>query len=179
MSKFDFEVTILNYQNDLRKLYTMLRPHIQLDEISECREIEVGLVNSIVKMNDPKSNEPVVIRVHKLRLLSSMSEEQREKQLNQATLINLALELEVLRQTSELGITTKLYATFKNGSICKFVDGVMNSFESYDLEMARQTAIKMAKLHRIRLDQSLLYPSDSIRSHLSTSLWEELEIGNL
>lgn len=154
--KFDFEITIENYQNDLRKLYTMFRPHVELDEINECSEIEVGFANSIVKMNDLQSNVPVVVRVNKLRMLISMSEEQREKHLSEPALKNLELETEILRQASELGITAKLYATFKNGFISKFVDGAMSSFESYDLEVARQTAIKIAKFHRIRLNPALL-----------------------
>lgn len=155
MKKFDFEVTVDNFQNDIKRLYIMLRPTVKADEISECREIEEGIVNAIVRVNDPKSDEPVVVRVYLLRLLQSMGEEEREKQKSQPPPINRQLELEVLRNASELGITAKLFATFSNGFIYKYVNGITNCFEAYDLPVARQVAIKMARLHRIRLADGL------------------------
>lgn len=166
MKKFDIEITIENFQSDIKKLYTLLRPEISVDEISECREIEVGVVNSIVKVNDLKSNLPVVVRVYSLRLLQSMSEEERKKQTARPLRINRALELEVLRKTSEKGITASLYATFANGFIYKFVDGDMASFELYDRSVARQTAIKMARLHRLQLGEELVKPKPAVYSIL-------------
>ena len=160
MKAIEFEVTLENFQNDIRQLYTLLRPGVMVDEISEFVEIEVGVVNTIVKIDDPKSNEPVVIRVYAMRLLQSMSEEQRKtaKPLR----IDRALELEAIRKASELGIGPKLYATFSNGFICKYIDGPMGSFELYDLPVAQKTAVKMAKLHRMRLDDKLVRPKPSV-----------------
>ena len=155
MKKIDFEITIDNYKEDIKRLYTMLRPHVRLDEISECREIDQGIVNLIWKVNDQKSDEPVVVRVYLLRLLQSVGEEEREMQKNEPPPIDRRLELEVLQAASELGITAKMFATFKNGFIYKYVDGLTNCFEAYDLSVARQVAIKMARLHRIRLADGL------------------------
>ena len=119
-------------------------------------------MNSIVKVDDPKSNDPVVVRVYILRLLQSMTEEERERQKNQPSLINRPLELEVLRKASELGVTVRLLATFTNGFIYGYVDGTMNSFERYDRQVARQTAIKMARLHRMRLADGMLNPEPAV-----------------
>lgn len=162
MKKLDLEVTIENFENDVKKLYTLLRPEISVDEISECREIEVGVVNSIVMLNDAKSNDPVVVRVYALRLLQSMTEEKRKSQAERPLRINRELELAALREASELGITAKLYATFSNGFIYKYVDGDMATFELYDLPVARRTAAKMARLHRIRPDETLVKPKPAV-----------------
>lgn len=162
MQHFDFEVTIDRFDEDVKRLYTMLRPGVELNEISECLEMEGGFVNGIVKMNDSKSNDPpqdpVVVRVHLVKLIKSMTEEERKKPLP----IDRVLELEVLRKSSELDISARLLATFKNGFIYRFVDGVTNTFELYDFQLAERIAIKMARLHHMRLDDRLVNSTPAV-----------------
>lgn len=152
MKKLDFAVTPENFKNDVKRLYTKLRPDIKPDEI-ECAEFGEGCLNSIVKLDDPKSQDPIVVRVYLLKLLGSMTEEEREEEKGRPSLVNRELELAALKKASELGITVRLCATFKNGFIYKYVDADMNSFELYDLDVARRTATKLAKLHRIDLSE--------------------------
>lgn len=150
MKKLDFAVTPKNFENDVKRLYTILRPDIRPDEI-ECDGFGEGCLNSLVKLDDPKNRDPIVVRVYLLKLLASMSEEERELEKSRPSLVNRELELEALQKASELGITVRLYATFQNGFIYRYVDADMNSFELYDFEVARKTAMKLAKLHRIDL----------------------------
>lgn len=150
MKKIDFTVTPENFEDDVKRLYTILRPHTKADEI-KCDQFGEGCLNSIVKLDDSKSNDPIVIRVYLLKLLGSMSEEEREKERDRPSLVNRELELEALKKASELDITVKLYATFSNGFVYKFVDAETNSYELYDFDVARRTAIKLAKLHRLDL----------------------------
>lgn len=65
---------------------------------------------------------------------------------------NRKLELAALKRASELGITVDLLATYTNGFIYRFIDGEQNKFELYDIETtAKQTAIKMARLHAMQV----------------------------
>ena len=65
---------------------------------------------------------------------------------------NRKLELASLKRASELGITVELLATYKNGFIYKYIDGEQNRFELYSIETtAKQTAIKMARLHAMKV----------------------------
>ena len=150
MENIDFAVSPENFGSDVRQLYTIFRPGIKIGKI-ECDEFGEGCLNRIVKLDDPKSQDPIVIRIYLLKLLASMSEEEQEKEKGRPSLVNRQLELAALRKASELGITVKLCVTFNNGFIYKFVDADINSFELYDFEVARKTAIKVAKLHRMDL----------------------------
>lgn len=80
-----------------------------------------------------------------------MTEAERERDLSNTSLMDKSLELEAVRRASELGITVKLCATFRNGFIYRFVDGDVLTFENYDLDIAKKVASKVAMLHRLDL----------------------------
>lgn len=146
MEKIDFEVTIENYGNDIRKLYTILRPNVKPEEV-QCNDFDVGIMNRVVKMDDPVSNDPIVFRIFRMKVLETMTEEEREKDKTKSCLTDRELELEAVRRAGELGITVKLCATFRNGFVYRFVDGEMLTLESYDFEVAKKIAANIAKLH--------------------------------
>lgn len=150
MKTIDFEVTLENYANDIRKLYSLLRPTANPGEI-RCDEFDVGIMNRVVKMDDPSSNDPVVFRIFRMKYLETMTPEEREKDKLNPSATNRALELESVQRASELGITVKLCATFRNGFIYYFVDGDMLTTEIYDFETAKKIAANVAKLHRLDL----------------------------
>ena len=114
MKTIDFEVTVEDYANDIRKLYGLLRPTANREEI-ECEEFSVGLMNKVVKMDDPNSNHPIVFRIFQLKKLERMTPEEREKDKMVTSPAKRALELEAVRRASELGITPKMCASFRNG----------------------------------------------------------------
>ena len=150
MKQIDFEVTLENYADDVRRLYGLFRPNARPEEI-QCKEFETGVVNRVVKLDDPGSNGPLVFRIFRMRILETLSADQREKQRSSASLSNRALELEAVRKASELGISVSPCATFRNGFIYRFVDGDLLTFETYDYETARKVAAKIARLHRMDL----------------------------
>lgn len=147
MKTIDFEVTIENYANDIRKLYSLLRPNANPEAI-RCEDFDVGIMNKVVKMDDPDSNDPIVLRIFQLKSLETMSPEEREKKKRQE---NRGLEVEAFRRAGDLGIAPKLCATFRNGFVYPFVDGDMLTAEIYDFEIAKKIAAKVAKLHRLDL----------------------------
>lgn len=155
MKKIDFEVKEDNLEDDLKKLYTIIRPNSNANEIY-LEEFNEGIVNSIVRLNDSKNKESIVIRTNSLRIkafkVNSKADDGSVR--NQSfKFINRDLELVALQKASELGITFELVATFNNGFIYKYFDGTVNNVYDYDLEIAKNTAIKMAKLHNcIKLD---------------------------
>lgn len=61
MKAIDFEVTLENTKDDVKKLYTIVRPAAKLVEI-EYEEFKEGVINSIVKLSDPLHKDPIVIR---------------------------------------------------------------------------------------------------------------------
>lgn len=150
MERIDFSVTIEKYEDDIRRLYRMLRPKAKLEEI-RCSEFELGVVNRVIKMDHPGSDGAIVVRIFRMKLRASMTEEERERDKSNTSLPDKALELEAVRRASELGITVKLCATFRNGFIYRFVDGDALIFENYDLDIASKVAAKVAKLHRLDL----------------------------
>ena len=150
MKQIYFEVSVESYANDIRKLYILFRPNARPEEI-RCEEFSVGIVNRVIKMDDPTSNDPVVVRIFRMKLRESMTVEELEKDLKSASPQNRALEMEAIRKASEVGITVRLYATFRNGFIQPFVDGDSLSFEKYDLQLAKKIAAKIAQLHRLDL----------------------------
>ena len=178
MKAIDFEVTLENTKDDIKKLYTILRPEIKLDTI-EYNEFKEGVINSIVLLNDPISNDPIVIRTYMLKM-KAMRKAAGKEDLDLEKFQNRKLELAALKSASELGIffyrfifssfhlfinfffnifkligiTVELLATYKNGFIYKYVDGDVNDAKLYDLKTtAKKTAIKMAKFHHINLDE--------------------------
>ena len=150
MKTIDFEVTLENYSNDIRKLYGILRPAADPDAI-RCKDFDVGIMNRVVKMDDPSSKYAIVFRISRMKILEAMSPEEREEDKSRPSLANRELELEAVRRASELGITVKLCAIFRNGFVYRFVDGDMLTFENYDAEIASRTAASVAKLHRMDL----------------------------
>ena len=53
----------------------------------------------------------------------------------------------------QTGITVEITGTYKNGFIYKYIDGDQCNADLYDEAVARKTAIKMARLHRIDLSE--------------------------
>ena len=153
MEKIDFEVTIENYDSDIRKLYTMLRPKVRPEEV-QCSGFDVGIMNRVVKMDDPISKDPIVFRIFNLKVLETMTQEEREEEKkSKLSTVNRELELEAVKKASELGITVKLCATFRNGFVYQYVDGEMLTIESYDFELAKKIATNIAKFHRMDLGE--------------------------
>lgn len=61
MKAIDFEVTLKNTKDDVKKLYQIVRPAAKLEEI-EYSEFAEGVINSIVQLSDPLHKDPIVIR---------------------------------------------------------------------------------------------------------------------
>ena len=61
MKTIDFEVTLENTKDDVKKLYTIVRPEVKPEDI-EYSEFEEGVINSIVQLSDPLHKDPIVIR---------------------------------------------------------------------------------------------------------------------
>lgn len=154
LPQIDFEVTVSNYAADIRKLYSLFRPNVQPESV-QCEEFEVGVINRMVKMDDPVSRDPIVIRIFRMKIIETLSVEKQEKERANAALANRELEVAAVRQASALGITVKLCATFRNGFIYRFVDGEMLTFERYDFELAKKVATKIAQIHH-RMDLGAL-----------------------
>lgn len=85
-------------------------------------------------------------------MLKMMASKQDGEQLDLEKFQNRKLELAALKKASELGITVDLLATYTNGFIYTYIDGEQNKFELYNIEStAKQTAIKMARLHSMQV----------------------------
>jgi len=147
MQHFEFEVSIDNTENDIKKLYTLIRPDVKVEDI-KYENFNEGVVNLIVKLDDSKSNSPLVIRTYGLKMKQSKTEG-----FNLSKFENRELELEALKQASDLGITAKIIATYSNGFVYKYIDGEVSSYELYDSELAKKTAIKMVKFHTMDLKE--------------------------
>ena len=61
MKAFDFEVTLENTKEDVKKLYQLVRPDAKLEDI-KYSEFTEGVINSIIKLSDPLHKDPIVIR---------------------------------------------------------------------------------------------------------------------
>lgn len=156
MKVLDFEVTLENTEDDLKTLYVMVRPNIKPETI-KCSEFKEGVINSIVQLDDPISNDPIVIRTYMLKMKKLRQQDSNGFDLEKFS--NRKLELAALKKASEEEITVKLIATYKNGFIYKYIDGEVNCVELYDLEtVAKKTAIKMAKLHQFDLPEASKEP---------------------
>lgn len=163
MKTIDFEVEANNHQNDIKKLYNLIRPEVKFEEI-EYKEFSEGVCNLIVRLDDETNKDPIGIRVNGFKINSEKIKEKDKKMGS-----NRELELAILEKANDLGICSKVFASFENGLIYKFVDGVTNSFELYDLETAKKTAIKMAKFHRIDVNESGAEKEPVIYKYLGTN----------
>lgn len=149
MKVFDFEVTLENSENDIKKLYTLVRPDVRVEDI-EYNNFKEGVVNLIVKLDDPKHREPIVIRTYALKIKAE-SKKNGDDGFDISKFQNRKLELAALKAASDLGCTVELVATYNNGFIYKYVDGDVNSIKLYDLDTAKKVAKKMARFHMIDL----------------------------
>lgn len=173
IKKIDFEVTLENYADDIRQLYTILRPTAKREEI-HCKAFDIGIMNRVVKMEDPTNDKALVFRIFRLKLLQALSAEEREKDKNKCdpTITGKALELECVKRASEQSITVQLCATFHNGFVYEYADGDMLTAEIYDLETAKRIGATVAKLHRMELgnlktmlrERPLIYSSLGLES---------------
>ena len=127
----------------------MIRPEVKLNEI-EYFEFKEGVVNLVARLDDAKNRDPIVIRVYEMKLIKKKVEEDKT---NSKFEFNRVLELAAIKKASDLKVTVKLLATFNNGFIYKYVDGDQNNPKLYDLDTAKKTAIKMARLHHIDLNE--------------------------
>ena len=142
--KIKFEVKLNNLENDVKRLYTMLRSGVEIGDIDDFYKFKDGIINSMIRLNDPKSKHPVVVRTYDGKL------SRNKTSLN---IQNRHLELVVLEKCSELNITSKLIATFDNGLIMDFINGSAFYIENYGIETSKQIARRLAKFHRIKIDE--------------------------
>lgn len=148
MRKIDSEVRSENLEEDVKALYRILRPDVAVTDI-EYYEFNEGIVNSIVRLDDAKTNDPIVFRTYAIKIKKFQTSSHQSKSFK---FINRELELATLERASELGITVELIATYSNGFIYKYIDGDVNSVETYDVETAKKVAQKLARFHDIKLD---------------------------
>ena len=97
MRSIDFEITADNLQADAKKLYTIIRPGVDVEDIKYA-EFSEGVINSIVQLDDPKSKDPLVVRTYNLKLSPV-----KEDDFDISKFQNRELELAALKRASELG----------------------------------------------------------------------------
>lgn len=146
--QIDFEVTLENLEADVKHLYTIIRPDVKVETI-EYEEFNEGIVNSIVRLDDAKSRDPIVIRTYSIKIQKFTTSTHQGKSFK---FINRELELAALEKASALDITIQLIAKYKNGFVYKYIDGDVNRVQAYDVETATKVARKLAKFHTIKLD---------------------------
>ena len=146
--KIKFEVRLNNLDNDVKQLYTMIRPGVEIGDI-EFFPIKEGFMNSMIRLNDPKSKHPIVVRTFDGKKLENETSTNVDYKKN---IHNRDLELAVLEKSSELNITAKLIATFDNGLIMDFINGSDFYIGNYDIETSKEFARRLAKFHQIKLD---------------------------
>ena len=142
--KIKFKVNLNNLESDVKYLYTMIRPGVEIGNI-QLFSIKKGLVNSMIRLNDPKNQHPIVVRTFEGKISPN------ETRLN--NIRNRVLELTVFEKSSELNITTKLIATFDNGLIMDYINGSDFYPQNYDIETSKELARRLAKFHKIKLDE--------------------------
>ena len=139
-----FEVNLNNLEKDVKHLYTMIRPGVEICNI-QLFSIKKGFVNSMIRLNDPKNQHPIIVRTFGGKLSPN------ETYLNMNH--NRDLELVVLEKASKLNITSKLIATFDNGLIMDYINGSDFYPQNYDIETSKELARRLAKFHKIKLDE--------------------------
>ena len=141
--KIKFEVKFDNLENDVKQLYTLLRPGVETGDI-ESFPIKKGAMNSMIRLDDPKSKHPVVVRTFDSKFARNNT------YIN--NIHNRDIEMVVLEKSSELNIAPKLIATFDNGLIMEFINGSEFYVQNYGIETSREFARRLAKFHKIKLD---------------------------
>lgn len=133
MKKIDFEVKIDQIERDLKKLYKIIRPKFEDIKIIE---LNGGVSNLMFKLDDSINKKSIVIRVFRPN----------------KKFFDCGIEVATILKASELKITANLLGVFDNGMILDYLDAFMNSVQSYDQEIAKLTAQKLAKLHTIDMN---------------------------
>ena len=77
MKSIDFEVTLENSTNDIKKLYQIIRPDVALEDI-KYDSFKEGVINLIVTLDDDKHNEPLVIRTYSLKMKAQTKDEPKK-----------------------------------------------------------------------------------------------------
>lgn len=170
MKEIDFEVTLENTEDDVKQLYKLLRPETKDDEI-EYNCFQEGVNNLLVKLDDKKNRSPIVVRTYDLK---SISKKQSDIKFDVSTLLVRKLEIEALKKASELEITIKLIATYNNGFIYEFIEGETVDKYGYDQAIAKKTAIRLARFHKIKISDDLVAKRPKILEKSPTQQLHEI-----
>lgn len=118
MQSFDFEVTLENSENDIKKLYTLVRPDVRVEDI-EYNNFKEGVVNLIVRLDDPIHRQPIVIRTYALKMRAESNKNGDDFDISKYQ--NRTLELAAIKAASDLKCSVEMIATYKNGSVTYFI----------------------------------------------------------
>ena len=127
-----FEVKFNNFENDVKHLYTMIRPDVEIGDIEFFKYID-RFMNTMIRLNDPKYNHSIAVQILNGKLSQSLG-------------------LVLMDKASELNITSKLIATFDNGLIMDYINGDDFYIQNYGIEASKELARRLAKFHKIKLD---------------------------
>lgn len=145
--KFNYTVRPAKLIEDVKALYTKLRPGTRIENV-KTYPLNNGLVNSLIHLVDETTGDQVVFRTFGVKLSRFADPTNRTRFVDPH---NRELELATLRRASELNITSKLIATYNNGLVMQYIDGDIVRSSTYDIEIGKELARRLAKFHRIKL----------------------------